>query len=59
MGRKGRADAVLEHWARSFALASMSTGHAAPSATRRKLAAYERQNQLDIALQEVGKIERA
>lgn len=24
----------------------------------RKLAAYERQNQLDIALQEIGKVER-
>src|SRR3546814_14207087 len=30
----------------------------APSVMLRKLAAYERQNQLDVALQEIGKIER-
>ncbi len=30
----------------------------APSMMLRKLAAYERQNQIDIALQEIGKIER-
>src|SRR5208283_4772993 len=30
----------------------------APSAMLRKLAAYERQNQLDLALQELGRIER-
>jgi TnpA family transposase len=33
-------------------------GHVAPSVMLRKLAAYERQNQLDVALQEIGKIER-
>ena len=30
----------------------------APSAMLKKLAAYERQNQLDLALQEIGRIER-
>ena len=31
-------------------------GAVAPSAMLRKLAAYERQNQLDLALREVGRI---
>ena len=37
---------------------SIKVGHVAPSVMLRKLAAYERQNQLDVALQEIGKIER-
>lgn len=36
----------------------MKAGHVAPSVMLRKLAAYEGQNQVDIALQEIGKIER-
>lgn len=39
-------------------VASLKAGHVAPSVMLRKLAAYERQNQVDIALQEIGKIER-
>jgi TnpA family transposase len=39
-------------------VASLKAGHVAPSMMLRKLAAYERQNQVDIALQEIGKIER-
>jgi TnpA family transposase len=59
MGRKVRTDIVKEHWGEILRLvASLNTGHAAPSAMLRKLAAYERQNQLAVALQEVGKIER-
>jgi len=59
MGRKVRADIVKEHWGEILRLvASLKAGHAAPSAMLRKLAAYERQNQLAAALQEVGKIER-
>jgi TnpA family transposase len=59
MGRKVRADVVKEHWGEILRLvASLNAGHAAPSAMLRKLAAYERQNQLAVALQEVGKIER-
>lgn len=59
MGRKVRADVVKEHWAEILRLvASLKAGHAAPSAMLRKLAAYERQNQLAVALQEVRKIER-
>jgi TnpA family transposase len=37
---------------------SIKAGHVAPSVMLRKLAAYERQNQLDVALQEIGKVER-
>jgi TnpA family transposase len=37
---------------------SLKTGVAAPSVMLRKLAAYRRQNQLDLALQELGRIER-
>jgi len=59
MGRKVRTDVVREHWGDILRLvASLKSGHAAPSVMMRKLAAYERQNRLDIALQEVGKIER-
>ena len=39
-------------------VASLKAGHVAPSTMLRKLAAYERQNQIDIALQEIGKVER-
>jgi TnpA family transposase len=59
MGRKVRADVIKEHWGEIMRLvASLKAGHASPSAMLRKLAAYERQNQLAVALQEVGKIER-
>ena len=59
MGRKVRTDIVKGHWDEILRLvASLQAGHAAPSAMLRKLAAYERQNQLAVALQEVGKIER-
>lgn len=36
----------------------LKSGHVALSNRLRKLAAYERQNQLDVALQEIGKVER-
>lgn len=39
-------------------VASLKAGHVAPSTMLRKLAAHERQNRIDIALQEIGKIER-
>ena len=42
----------------SALVASLKAGHVAPSTMLRKLAAYERQNQIDIALQEIGKVER-
>lgn len=54
-----RADIVKENRGEILRLvASLNAGHAAPAAMPRKLAAYERQNQLAVALQEVGKIER-
>ena len=59
LGKRLRTDVVRDHWSEILRLvASLKTGHAAPSAMLRKLAAYERQNQLDLALQEVGKVER-
>ncbi len=59
LGKRIRADVIREHWADVVRLvASLKAGHVAPSVMLRKLAAYERQNQVDIALQEIGKIER-
>jgi TnpA family transposase len=59
LGKRIRADVIREHWDEVLRLvASMKAGHVAPSVMLRKLAAYERQNQVDIALQEIGKIER-
>ena len=59
MGRRIKADVVGEHWGEAVRLvASLHAGNVAPSATMKKLAAYRRQNQLDLALQELGRIER-
>jgi TnpA family transposase len=59
LGRRIRADVVREHWGDVVRLvASLKAGHVAPSMMLRKLAAYDRQNQIDVALQEIGKIER-
>lgn len=59
LGRRIRTDVVREHWGDVVRLvASLKAGHVAPSVMLRKLAAYERQNQVDLALQEIGKIER-
>ena len=59
LGKRIRTDVVREHWEDVMRLvASLKTGHVAPSTMLRKLAAFERQNQVDIALQEIGKIER-
>jgi len=47
----------LEAWDDIVRLvASLKAGAVAPSAMLKKLAAYERQNQLDLALAEVGRI---
>jgi len=52
-------DVIREHWHEVVRLvASLKAGTVAPSAMLRKLAAYERQNHLDLALQELGRIER-
>jgi TnpA family transposase len=59
LGKRVRTDVIREHWNEVVRLvASLKAGHVAPSMMLRKLAAYERQNQVDIALQEIGKIER-
>ncbi len=44
--------------AASIRRSSLKAGIVAPSVMLRKLAAYRRQNQLDLALQELGRIER-
>ncbi|MEP6869070.1 MAG: Tn3 family transposase [Novosphingobium sp.] len=59
LGKRIRTDVIQEQWGDVLRLvASIKAGHVAPSVMLRKLAAYERQNQLDVALQEIGKIER-
>lgn len=59
LGKRIRADVIRDHWDEVLRLvASLKAGHVAPSVMLRKLAAYERKNQIDIALQEIGKIER-
>lgn len=59
LGKRARADVIGQHWGEIVRLvASVKTGQVAPSVILRKLAAYERQNQIDVALQEIGKIER-
>ena len=59
LGKRVRTDMVREHWGDILRLvASVHSGHVAPSTVLKKLAAYERQNQLHLALQEVGKVER-
>lgn len=58
-GKRIKVDVIREHWDEVLRLvASLKAGHVAPSTMLRKLAAYERQNQIDLALQEIGRIER-
>src|ERR1700723_1400519 len=58
-GRRIRTDVIREHWNDVVRLvASLQAGVVAPSVMLKKLAAYRRQNQLDLALQELGRIER-
>lgn len=54
-----RIEIIREQWGEVLRLVvSIKAGHVAPSVMLRKIAAYERPNQLDVALQEIGKIER-
>ncbi len=54
-GRRIKVDVIREHWNEVVQLvASLKAGTVAPSVMLKKLAAYERQNQLDLALQEMG-----
>ena len=58
-GQHIKTDVIREHWGEIIRLVgSLKAGTVAPSAMLRKLAAYRRQNQLDLALQELGRIER-
>ena len=59
LGRAIRVDVVEENWDDIIRLtASIKAGAVAPSVMLKKLAAYKRQNRLDLALSEVGRIER-
>jgi TnpA family transposase len=59
LGKRIKVETIRAHWDDALRLvATVQSGHAAPSTMLRKLAAYERQNQIDVALQEIGKIER-
>ena len=50
MGRRIKVDVVREHWGEVVRLvASLYAGAVAPSVMLKKLAAYRRQNQLDLA----------
>jgi TnpA family transposase len=58
-GRRIRTDIIHEHWDEVLRLvASLKAGPVLPSAMLKRLAAFQRQNQLDFALQELGRIER-
>ena len=59
IGRRVKADVVREHWGEILRLvASLQAGTVLPSAMLKRLAAFQRQNQLDLALQELGRVER-
>lgn len=59
MGRTIKTAAIEADWGDIVRIvASIKEGAVAPSAILRKLAAYKRQNRLDFALAELGRIER-
>jgi TnpA family transposase len=59
LGRRVRTDIIHQHWDEVLRLvASLKAGAVLPSAMLKRLAAFQRQNQLDFALQELGRIER-
>ena len=54
-----RIDVIREHWDEIIRLAaSIRAGTVAPSVILKKLAAFPRQNRLDFALSELGRLER-
>ena len=60
LGQRIKTEVIREHWGEILRLvASLKAGTVAPSAMLRNLAAYRRQNKLDLALQEFGRIEHA
>ena len=59
MGRTIKVSAIEADWDDIIRIvASIKDGAVAPSVIMRKLAAYKRQNKLDFALAELGRIER-
>ena len=59
MGRRVKVEVIREHWGEILRLvASLQAGTVLPSSMLKRLAAFQRQNQLDLALQELGRIER-
>lgn len=59
MGRQIQKEVIVECWDEVIhMIASLKAGTVAPSVVLKKLAAYRRQNRLDLALQEIGRIER-
>jgi TnpA family transposase len=59
LGRPIRVDVIEENWDDIVRLAaSIKVGSVAPSVMLKKLSAFKRQNRLDMALAEVGRIER-
>lgn len=59
LGRPIRVDVIEENWDDIVRLAtSIKAGSVAPSVMLKKLSAFKRQNRLDMALAEVGRIER-
>jgi TnpA family transposase len=60
MGKRIKVPLIRDHWNDIIRLvASLKAGIVAPSVMLKKLAAYERQNQLDLALQEAGRLVRS
>jgi TnpA family transposase len=59
LGRRIRTEVIRERWDEILRLvASLHAGTVLPSAMLKRLATYQRQNQLDLALQELGRLER-
>ena len=59
IGRRVEVDVIREHWDEILRLvASLQAGTVLPSSMLKQLAAFQRQNPLDLALQELGRIER-
>lgn len=59
IGRRVEVDVIREHWDEILRLvASLQAGTVLPSSMLKRLAAFQRQNPLDLALQELGRIER-
>ena len=59
IGRRVKVDVIREHWDEILRLvASLQAGTVLPSSMLKQLAAFQRQNPLDLALQELGRIER-